>query len=218
MDNYETEEQQVEAIKKWLSENYIMLAIVSIVGLGSIIGVQQWKQNMLLNSQTASIEYDQILRTANLADQKNEPAGKRLETIATGVETLQSEYSDYPYTALALLIEAKELVESGNLSEAEKKYKWVVKNSDFITLQHVSRIRLVSVLSSQGKNEEALKALGTEHGSFKASYMETQGDILVLLNRTNEAKAAYDQALKAYAAIGANAQILEVKRNDLGNS
>ena len=81
----------------------------------------------------------------------------------------------------------------------------------------MARINLATLLSSQGKNEEALKIIGTEHGSFKASYMEIQGDIFVLLERTNEAKSAYDQALQAYTAIGANAQILEVKRNDLGN-
>ena len=143
---------------------------------------------------------------------------KSLDAIARGVETLQSEYNEYPYAALATLVEAKTLMETEQFSEAEKKYQWVINNSDLITLQHISRIRLANLLSSQGKNEEALKALGTDYGSFKASYMETQGDILVLLKRINEAKAAYDQALQAYAVIGANAQILEVKRNDLGNS
>ncbi len=220
MDNYETEEQQVEAIKKWLHENYKMLIVVTIVGLGSIIGIQQWKNNKIINSQVASMEYDLILQSAVSSSGPLETAKDKnpLDAIANGVETLQSEYKDYPYAALATLIEAKTLVEAEQFSEAEKKYQWVITNSNNITLQHISRINLASLLSSQGKNEEALKSLGTDYGSFKASYMETQGDILVLLKRINEAKAAYDQALQAYAVIGANAQILEVKRNDLGNS
>ena len=220
MDNYETEEQQVEAIKKWLHENYIMIIVVTLVGLGSIVGIQQWKNNKIINSQVASMEYDLILQSAVSSSGPLETATDKnpLDAIANGVETLQSEYKDYPYAALATLIEAKTLVEAEQFSEAENKYQWVINNSNNITLQHISRIRLANLLSSQGKNEEALKALGTDYGSFKASYMETQGDILVLLKRINEAKAAYDQALQAYAVIGANAQILEVKRNDLGNS
>ena len=60
--------------------------------------------------------------------------------------------------------------------------------------------------------------LDVDQGSFKPNYLEVKGDILVALNRINEARAAYDQAIQAYAAIGANAQILKIKRNDLGNS
>jgi predicted negative regulator of RcsB-dependent stress response len=62
MDNYETEEQQVEAIKKWWAENFKMVIVLAIVGLGSIVGVQQWKQNKLVTAHTASVEYDHILQ------------------------------------------------------------------------------------------------------------------------------------------------------------
>ena len=43
MDTYETEEQQVEAIKKWWNENYKMVIGLAVIGLGSIVGIQQWK-------------------------------------------------------------------------------------------------------------------------------------------------------------------------------
>lgn len=209
MDNYETEEQQVEAIKKWLAENYKMVIVLTIVGLGSIVGVQQWKHSQSVKGQTVSIEYDHILQVVAESQDKS---------LTHQVETLLTDYADYPYAALAALLEAKELVDAGKMSDAEKKYQWVIDNSKVSSLQHISRIRLATLLSAQGKNEDALKMLETEQGSFKASYLEVKGDILVALQRINEARAAYDQALQAYAAIGANAQILSVKRNDLGNS
>jgi len=209
VDNYETEEQQVEAIKKWLAENYKMVIVLTIVGLGSIVGVQQWKHSQSVKGQTVSIEYDHILQVVAESQDKS---------LTHQVETLLTDYADYPYAALAALLEAKELVDAGKMSDAEKKYQWVIDNSKVSSLQHISRIRLATLLSAQGKNEDALKMLETEQGSFKASYLEVKGDILVALQRINEARAAYDQALQAYAAIGANAQILSVKRNDLGNS
>ncbi|MCW8929028.1 MAG: tetratricopeptide repeat protein [Gammaproteobacteria bacterium] len=209
MDNYETEEQQVEAIKKWWSENFKMVIFLTVVGLGSIVGVQQWKNNQIVEAQTASMEYDHILKVVK--ESKKEPINQQ-------VETMLNEYPDYTYAALSAMLEAKQMIEAGKMAEAEKKLQWVIENGKAQNLQHISRIRLATLMSAQGKNEEALKVLNVEHGSFKASYLEVKGDILVALKRTNEARSAYDQALEAYAAIGANAQILRVKRNDLGNS
>jgi predicted negative regulator of RcsB-dependent stress response len=209
MDNYETEEQQVEAIKKWLSENYKMVIFLAVVGIGSIVGVQQWKESQIIKAQTASIEYDHILNT--VTENKKEPINQQVETMLT-------EYADYSYAPLSAMLEAKQMIESGKLAEAETKLQWVIDNSKAQNLQHISRIRLATLMSAQDKNEVALKILNVEQGSFKASYLEVKGDILVALKRINEARSAYDQALEAYAAIGANAQILRVKRNDLGNS
>ncbi len=209
MDNYETEEQQVEAIKKWWHENYKLIIVLTIIGLGSIVGVQQWKQNQTMNAQTASMEYDHILQIV-ASDSNSE--------VTHQVESLQTDFAGYPYAALASLLEAKKFIDAGKPAEADKKFHWVIDNSNTLTLQHISRIRLATLMSEQGKNEQALKILDVEQGSFKAGYMEVKGDILVTLKRINEAKAAYDQALQAYEAMGANAQILKIKRNDLGNS
>jgi predicted negative regulator of RcsB-dependent stress response len=209
VDNYETEEQQVEAIKKWWRENFKMVIVLAVVGLGSIVGVQQWKHSQLVKAQTASVEYDHILQSVT---QQNE------QPISQQVDTMLVDYTDYPYAAISAMLEAKKLVEDGNQTDAEKRYQWVISNSKSRSLQHISRVRLAILFSSQGKNEVALKLLDVDHGNFKASYLEVKGDILVELDRINEAKAAYDQALQAYASIGANAQILKVKRNDLGSS
>ena len=209
MDNYETEEQQVEAIKKWWSENFKMVIFIAIIGLGSIVGVQQWKQKQTANAQTASMEFDHILQVVKQSKD---------ESIQQQVETMLSDYPDYPYAALSAMLEAKQMIEAGKLAEAEEKFQWVISNGKAQNLQHISRIRLATLMSAQGKNEQALDILNVEQGSFRASYLEVKGDILVALKRINEARSAYDQALEAYAAIGANAQILRVKRNDLGNS
>ncbi len=209
MDNYETEEQQVEAIKKWWSENFKMVIVFAVIGLGGIVGVQQWKESQVVKAQTASEEYDHILQVVG---------DKKEELISQQVETMLSEYPDYNYAALSAMLEAKQMIEANKLAEAEVKLKWVIDNDNASNLQHISRVRLASIMSAQGKNEEALKVLNVEQGKFKASYLEVKGDILVALKRVDEARSAYDQALEAYAAIGANAQILRVKRNDLGSS
>ncbi len=209
MDTYETEEQQVEAIKKWWADNYKMVIVLSIIGLGSIIGVQKYKEQKIVTAQTASLEYDHIVNS--IAENKD-------AVISQQVDTMLNKYETFPYAALSAMLAAKQMISNKKFSEAEEKYQWVIKHSQATNLQHIARIRLATLMSLQGKNEAALKVLNTDEGQFKASYLEVKGDILVALKRLDDARSAYDQALDAYAVIGANAQILRVKRNDLGNS
>lgn len=209
MDNYETEEQQVEAIKKWWSENFKMVIFLSVVGLGSIVAVQQWKQNKTVTAHTASIEYDQILQAVKESNDKQ---------ISQQVNTMLTDYADFPYAALSAMLEAKQLITAQKFAQAEEKFQWVIAHSNARNLQHIARVRLARLMAEQGKHEQALKVLDAEQDDFKAAYLEVKGDILVVLKRIDEARTAYDQALEAYAAMGANAQILTVKRNDLGNS
>ncbi len=209
MENYETEEQQVEAIKKWWADNYKMVIVLGVIGIGGIVGVQQWKQNQIVKAQNASMEYDIVLQGVTT---------KQTDKMSSSVDNLQQDYADYPYAALAAMLEAKTMIAAKQLDSAEKKYQWVIEHSNATSLKHIARIRLASLLSSQGKNEQALKLLDTEQGTFKARYLEIKGDVLVALKRIEEARSAYDQALESYASIGANTQILKIKRNDLGNS
>jgi predicted negative regulator of RcsB-dependent stress response len=209
MNNYETEEQQVEAIKEWWQQNFKTVIFVVIIGLTSIAVVQQWKQNKIVNAQTASVEYDHILQVVQ---------NNKKETINQQVETMLNDYSDYPYASLAALLEAKQLVDANKLVESETKFQWVIDHSKAQNLQHIARLRLAAVLLEQAKNEQALQLLKAESGQFNARYLELKGDILVVMKKIKEARSAYDQALEAYAIIGSNAQILKIKRNDLGNS
>ena len=210
MDNFETEEQQIDAIKKWWQENYKMVIVAFVLGIGSIIGIQTWKQQKLINAETASIEYDRITQLSG------EQQGGAL--IKSRVESMMNDFSDSPYSSLAVLLEAKKLVDSGELAAAEEKLRWVVAESNDNSLRHVARLHLATVLSAQGKHEEAIELLEVEQDKFSPSYLELKGDILVSMGRREEAKAVYDQALQAYATIGARAQLLQLKRNDLGSS
>lgn len=206
--NFETEEQQIEAIKKWWRDNSKLVIAVAIMGLGSILGLQTWNQHKMQSAQMASMEYDQLSLDASLQqDQKNKL-----------VQTMQGDYPGSPYAALAALRSARDYADQGDLAAAQVQLQWVADHSSDVSIKHLANLRLASVLSAQGKNEEALKLLETDAGEFRASYLELKGDILAGLDRINEARAAYDEAMLAYAALGANIQVLRIKRNDLGNS
>jgi len=209
VDNFETEEQQIDAIKKWWRENYKMVVVAAVLGIGSIVGVQTWKQQKLVNAQTASIEFDRI---SQMVTQQSD------SQIKVRVESMMNDFGDSPYASLSVLLEVKKLVDSGDLNSAAEKLNWVIDNTPNSSLRHIARLDLATVLSAQGKHEVALKLLDVEQDKFKPGYLELKGDILVSMGRKNDAKIAYDEALQAYATIGARAQLLQLKRNDLGNS
>lgn len=209
MDNFETEEQQIDAIKKWWQENYKMVIVAAVLGIGSIMGVQAWKQQKLINAEAASIEFDHI--TQLMAQQEG-------ASVTARVESMMNEFGGSPYASLSVMLEAKNLLDAEDFKSAEEKFNWVIDTTSNSSLRHIARLNLATVFSVQGKHAAALKLLEVEQDKFKPGYLELKGDILVSMGRRDEAKIAYDEALQAYAMMGARAQLLQLKRNDLGNT
>ncbi len=210
MEAFETEEQQVEAIKKWWRENYKMVVFLAIVVIGSILGSQYYQENRLLLGEAASDNYNAILD----AVEQNQS-----EIIADRTHLLQNDFNSSPYTMLATLLLSKTLAESGKSEQAIKELQWVEKNTQDKSLQQIALIQRAHLLASSKQTEQALQLIksSAEDGSFAALKLETEGDILVSQGKLVEAKQAYDEAMGKYMLLGASVDILRIKRNDIGN-
>ncbi|MFK5892094.1 MAG: tetratricopeptide repeat protein [Pseudomonadota bacterium] len=210
MEAYETEEQQVEAIKKWWRENYKMVVLLAIVSIGSILGSQYYKENKVLMGEAASDNYNALMD----AVEQNQS-----EIIEDREGLLQKDFNSSPYTVQATLLSAKNLADSGKNEQAIEKLLWVETNSQDVALQQIALIQRAQLLASLEQADKALQVLKStaDDGAFSAIKLETKGDILVIQGKLTEAKQAYDVALGKYLLLGANVDILRIKRNDLGN-
>ncbi|MFK5987105.1 MAG: tetratricopeptide repeat protein [Pseudomonadota bacterium] len=210
MEAFETEEQQVEAIKKWWRENFKLVILVTVLGVGGILGSQYYQQNKIITAEAASDNYNAVLDAATQ---------KLPEIINDRTSLLQKDFSSSPYTAQATLLLAKNLAESDKKQQAIEKLQWVEKNSSDSSLQQIALIQRAQILASIKQEQQALNILNqsSKDGAFNAIKMETKGDILVALGKQDEAKKAYDDAMGKYLLLGANVDILRIKRNDLGN-
>ena len=210
MEAFETEEQQVEAIKKWWRENYKMVVLLTIVGIGGILGSQYYKENKLLMGEAASDNYNALLEAVE---------NNQSDIIADRTNLLQKDFQSSPYTAQATLLLAKNLAESGKNEQAIEKLLWVEKNTADKSLQQIALIQRAQLLASSNNSEQALLLLkdSADDGAFAAVKLETKGDILVVQGNLSEAKKAYDEAMGKYILLGASVDILRIKRNDLGN-
>ncbi|HAQ87059.1 MAG TPA: GTP-binding protein, partial [Pseudomonas sp.] len=128
---------------------------------------------------------------------------------------LQKEFAGSHYAQYGSLFVAKVAVESGRLDEAATELQAVLDKPADKTLEELARQRMARVLAAQDKAEDGLALLdGEAVDAFAASREELRGDLLVQLQRPEEAHAAYSKAkelLSQDAAIGG----LQLKLDDL---
>ena len=220
MDVYETEEQQVEAIKTWWKDNYKMIVGAGVLVVGGILGSQYYIENQRLMKEDASNNYQEIINAAN---------EKQNEVISGRSEILTNTHKDSPYTVLSALIEAKMLADSEKFDEAIKKLSWVEFASTDNAIKEVAFIRRMKIMMAQGENEKSLSQIDlrlnefavkkkdpTKINNFSALLLEMKGDILVALAKQEQAIDAYDKAMGEALIAGGNTEILRIKRNNLG--
>jgi predicted negative regulator of RcsB-dependent stress response len=128
-----------------------------------------------------------------------------------------AEYDETHYASLAQLAAARANVEAGNKDSAATRLQWVVDNASTSSFTLIARLRLATLLLSQGNLEQAKSTLDVRFPeSFGARLNELLGDIAIAENDTITARIAYDKALKSQPA-PTNQQVLQMKRDDVGN-
>jgi predicted negative regulator of RcsB-dependent stress response len=207
MQEYETEEQQIEAIKKWWKENSSSLFIGLALGLGAIFGWQYYGEYNTTHSQQASDLYNVINQQVK--------AGEL--TDINKLEQLTTEYTDTPYAVLAALTAASYYYDKGNVDEAIKQLQWAEANSSIEENKHLARIRLATVYISAEKYAQAEAVLSQDYPTaFAARYEELKGDLYVAKGDRQLAIQAYDRAIASQQ--GLPTPWLQMKRNDLGEA
>jgi len=199
VEQYRTEEEQVEALGRWWKENGRSTLVAVVVVLGGVFGWQGWQANQLRQQEQASDLYQAMLQAIGTQD---EASGSQLVTAPA--EQLKSEFGSTSYALFAALQLAALAVNEGKLPDAEAQLRWVLgkaeKGSD---IAQVAQLRLARVLAATGATDQALAILAeAEPGAYGASYAAAKGDILLAAGRNDEARDAYSLAVASAAGSG----------------
>lgn len=204
-----TEEEQLAQIKEWWQQNGKPLLFGGALALVLVFGWQFWQKHQLNQAQNASTVYQQLLNAAL------EEGGADTAEVSRLGNLLQKEFEGSHYAQYGSLFVAKVAVESGRLDEAASELQAVLDKPADKTLEELARQRMARILAAQDKAEDGLALLdGEAVDGFAASREELRGDLLVQLQRPEEAHAAYSKAkelLSQDAAIGG----LQLKLDDL---
>lgn len=207
MEVYETEREQIEAIKKWWKENGKAIVTGLVLGLASLLGWQQWHAYSTQKSAAASAEYEGLL--SELEQQKFDSAKEYGNRIL-------SQFPGTPYADLSALALAKIHVEQGDLALARNYLQMVIDGADQVQLRQVARIRMARLQLAEGQAQEALRTLGgIGSDGFDVVYYELKGDAHLALGDRAAAREAYSKALASMEP-GLDSSILTMKLDEVG--
>lgn len=205
MDSYRTEDEQVEAIRRWWDENGKSTIVAIVVALSAGFGWQAWKGHDAEQTEVASGIYQTMMQNLESEDRST----KQLKEAADLASRLKVEFPSSSYAQFAALHLAGLAVSQDQLTQAEAHLRWVLsKASKGGDVAQITELRLARVLAASGKSDQAqeiLQRAGTI--SYSASYAVARGDVLLQLGRKDEARDAYRDA---QALMGAEANQLNL--------
>lgn len=191
MDTHTTDQEQIEAIKRWWAENGRSIVIGLLLGVAAVAGFRYWLHYQKQQSTQAS----DLFAVMQVAASK----GETEKTLDTGAQLI-AEYPRTPYSTLAAFAMAKARVEAGNLDAAAEHLQSALANAGDNGLRHIARLRLARVKLAQGQADAALALIvDVPPGGFTSEYEELKGDIYAAQNKPQEARSAYQIALLGVA-------------------
>jgi predicted negative regulator of RcsB-dependent stress response len=201
------EHEQGELVQKWLRENAWSIVIGVAVALALIFGWQQWKAHRAKRVAEAAAQY--LALTDAVTAKKDADVAK----IADG---LRQDFQDTVYAAFAAMRQADAAVIKGDLTAATDDLQWAREHAGTDSLKSVVDLRLARVKLAQGDADGAIKLLdGIPKTDYVAVVDEIRGDALVKLGRSDDARAAYQEALDKLDPQAPNRSFVQMKLDDL---
>ncbi|WP_019675668.1 YfgM family protein [Arsukibacterium perlucidum] len=205
MEIYSSEEQQVEAIKRFWNDYGKAILGGVVIGLAGLYGWRYFQAEQRSQAEQVSAQYSQLL-------EQQQTEGSDWLASARGFIDAQSDTS---YAVFAALLAAREAIDNQQLTVAAEHLSWVMNNAKDAPVKAIAQLRLARVQREQGNYADALATLQLAvPEAFAAQQAELKGDVLQLTGELAQAKAAYQQAL---ASSEQNRPLLQVKLDELAH-
>ena len=207
METYATEEQQWEAIKQWFKKYGNRISWALIIILSIVLSVQYWTHHQTVLKEQASESYMALLTGVEQHDEA---------TVKSKAQNLMTQYPDSPYASLAALFLTNQSIEAKDYPKAEENLNWIMQHGK-PNLQGLARVRLMRLMVSQNKLDEALALYNEDKApGFLTLLAELKGDILMKKNDVEGAKTFYEKALSLAPEEGMHGPLLKMKLESLG--
>ncbi len=205
MSTHLTEEEQVEALKKWWQENGKSLIVGAVLGLGGIFGWQSWTQHQATQSELASVRFENLHQAAR---------NDQLDAVQKQAQIIQDEHKKHIYSDFAHLDLAKVQADQGDAAGAAQTLQQVADNSGEQAVRLLAQLRLARLKLIQGDAAGAGALLDQlTDNAYRGEVLALRGDIARARGDTQQARRAYADALAANAG---NAGLIRMKLDELG--
>ncbi len=202
MELYDSEEEQVQAIKDWWKENGKAVIFGSVIGLGGLFGWNYYQDSIIAAKESVSDSYTEVVEqlTTNGANAVSE------------TEAFIEANKETEYAVLAALQLAKVQAEAGELDKALTQLQWAKANTEDKALVPITGLRIARIQAQQQQYDAALTTLQSlDFVAWTGRVAELKGDILLHKGDKEAAYTAYVEAQQA----GDASQNIQMKLDDL---
>ncbi|MCP1105183.1 YfgM family protein [Serratia nevei] len=206
MEVYTTENEQVDALRRFFAENGKALAVGVVLGIGALVGWRYWQSHENANMMAASQSYQEA------SDRLT--AGKP-DDVAAAEKFVQANGNSYG--VLAALQLAKHFVEQNDFAKAEQQLALAQGQTKDDNLLAMIDLRLARVQLQEKKLDDALKTLdGVKGEGWAAMMQDVRGDVLVAKGDAKGAREAYSKGIESNASQALQV-LLRMKLNNLSS-
>ena len=201
------EQEQVDELKAlWKKYGaYITRGVIAFFVLYGLF--QGWGYYQTKQSLSASELYQSIV----VLDEKN------TKDILEKSQKLIDDFSGTPYAGRAAILFAKASYLEGNKDKAKEKLDWATSHAKESATESIALIQLGQILVEEKKYEDALKKVNdVENEGYLGLSNDLKGDILNAMGKKEEAKKAYQEALKRFEPKDPYAKFTQEKLESLG--
>ena len=195
-----TEEEQVEQIKKWWNSNGKQIIAGAVIGLAGIFGwntYTDFQDNQSLNARSLYLSY--------ASDSNNLGAYDKLTT----------DFSSSTYSDQAILLMAKYLFDAGSYVQALGIIEPLINHSSSV-IANTASLRVASIHLQLGQHNQALSILeGQSEDGFSGLVYNLTGDIYLDLGNHSEARKYYSLAIDNVSENSNLIQLIQIKLDDL---
>ena len=196
----DSEEEQVDKLKKWWDSNGKQIIAGAVLGLAGIFGWNyyvDYQDTQALNARALYLSY--ASDSANIG----------------AYDKLIKDHSSSSYADQGTLIMAKYLFDAGNYSLALDAIEPLLSREDSV-IASTAALRTASLYLELGQHQEALDVLNLENANgFSGLFYNLAGDIYLDLGNSEEARNNYALAIENVTENSSLSQLIQIKLDDL---
>jgi len=196
----DSEEEQVDKLKKWWDSNGKQIIAGAVLGLAGIFGWNyyvDYQDSQALNARALYLSY--------ASDSANVGA----------YDKLIKDHPSSSYADQATLLMAKYLFEAENYSLALDALKPLMSRENSV-IASTAALRSASLYLELGQHQQALAVLNMDNANeFSGLFYNLAGDVYLDLGNNEEARNSYALAIENITDNSSLSQLIQIKLDDL---
>ncbi len=209
MNNFLTEQQQLDQLKQWWKKNGAFTTLLIVFVIIANMGWQVWRHHREKMLTHASNHFEWLMEGV----MSNNPLVVQAQT-----RYILKRYPHTPYALMAALMQVRQAVNENDLPSAEEKLMWVLAHAQNKSLKQVTRLRAARVVLAQNKPDAALELLKkVDDENYRPAIESLTGDIYLAKGDKDSARAAYQKSMQSLNEQDTAQPLLQMKLDDLAS-